>query len=40
MILNKRSAVNAQLTIAAALELGYPYIASALDDIIKTAGQF
>ncbi len=38
MILNKRSAINAQLTIAAALELRYPYIDSAIDDIIKTAG--
>ena len=39
-ILNKRSANNAWETIAGALELRYPYIDSALDDIIKTAGQF
>jgi len=39
MILNKQSAVNIRKTIAAALELGYPYIDSATDDIIKAAGQ-
>jgi hypothetical protein len=40
MILNERSSINVQLTIAGALELRYPYIDSALDDIIKMAGQF
>jgi len=40
MILNKWSAINTRQTIAAALELRYHYIDSALDDIIKTAGQF
>ena len=37
MILNKWSAINTRQTIAAALELRYHYIDSALDDIIKTA---
>jgi len=37
MTLNKQSTINAQETIAVTLELRYPYIDSAIDDIIKTA---